>query len=67
MQATGIMSISKLIEKDATQLSPKERAALADKLWLTLAFGAEVQAAWTGEIERRIRESDVHATLGGPR
>jgi putative addiction module component (TIGR02574 family) len=57
MQSARTMSsTSKRVENDAMQLSPEERAELADKLWLSLEPAGDVGAAWTREIERRIRE-----------
>ncbi|MET0661421.1 MAG: addiction module protein [Steroidobacteraceae bacterium] len=43
------------------QLSRDERAALADKLWLSLEPQTVVDEAWSAEIERRIREIDSGA------
>jgi putative addiction module component (TIGR02574 family) len=48
-----------IVEAEAMKLTPRERAELADKLWMSAEPGAEVEAAWDAEIERRIREIDA--------
>lgn len=47
------------IKAEAMNLSPEERADLADWLWLSAAPREEVKAAWDAEIERRIAEIDA--------
>ena len=49
---------TELIEAQAMQLSPKERADLADKLWLSVHSREDVDAAWDVEVARRIAEVD---------
>lgn len=46
------------IKREAMNLSPDERADLADWLWVSAVPRAEVQAAWDTEIARRIAEID---------
>lgn len=48
-----------VLEAQAMNLSPEERADLAEKLWLSVNSKEEVQDAWDNEIERRIREIDA--------
>lgn len=52
---------AKQIERDAMELSRDERAALADKLWLSLEPQSAIDEAWSAEIQRRIREIDSGA------
>lgn len=40
------------------QLTPRERADLADKLWLSVHSKEDVDAAWDAEIARRIEQID---------
>jgi putative addiction module component (TIGR02574 family) len=47
---------AKQLETEAMKLSPEERAQLADKLWLSLEEQSNVDAAWSKEIEHRIRQ-----------
>ena len=47
---------AKQIESEAMKLSREERADLADKLWLSVDDQIAVDAAWSLEIERRLRE-----------
>lgn len=43
----------------AMQLTPTERADLADRLWLSVNSREEVDAAWEAEIQRRVAELDA--------
>ena len=43
---------------EAVRLSAKERADLADKLWMSVDTPEAVAAAWDAEIERRIAQID---------
>lgn len=47
-----------LIEAEAMKLTPRQRADLADKLWLSVHSKEEVDAAWDAEIARRIQQVD---------
>ena len=47
------------IKAEAMNLSPDERADLADWLWVSATPRAEVAAAWDAEIARRIAEIDA--------
>ncbi len=47
------------IEAQAMQLSPQERADLADRLWWSVESKEEVDAAWDAEIARRIAQLDA--------
>ncbi|MBL8475121.1 MAG: addiction module protein [Methyloversatilis sp.] len=47
------------IEAEALQLSPEDRAALADHLLASLATEREVEDAWAVEIERRVIEVEA--------
>ena len=51
---------SKTLQAAALSLPPDERAALAEKLLLSLdeASGAELEQAWLSEAARRARELD---------
>ena len=44
----------KRIAAEAMQLSPKERADLADKLWISVDTPEAVAAAWDAEVARRV-------------
>ena len=46
------------LKEEAMNLSPDERADLADWLWVSAMPREEVQAAWDAEIARRIAEVD---------
>jgi putative addiction module component (TIGR02574 family) len=46
------------IEAQAMQLSPQERAELADRLWMSVEFNEEIDAAWNAEIARRMAQLD---------
>ena len=52
---------TELIEAQVVQLSPKERADLADKLWLIVHSREDVDAAWDVEVARRMAEVDSDA------
>ena len=43
----------------AMQLSPEQRADLADLLWASALPQAEIEAAWAAEIERRLAQVDA--------
>jgi len=43
---------------EAMRLSAKERADLADKLWISVDTPEAVAAAWDTEVERRIAQID---------
>lgn len=47
------------IKQEAMNLSPEERADLADWLWVSATPREEVEAAWDAEIARRIAEIDA--------
>ena len=44
------------LEEEALNLSPEERALLADHLLASLGPPREVEAAWAEEAERRLAE-----------
>jgi len=44
------------VQAQALQLSPEERAQLADRLLASLFEDREVEDAWAAEVERRIEE-----------
>lgn len=46
------------VAAEAMQLSAKERADLADKLWASVDTPEAVAAAWDAEIARRIAQID---------
>jgi putative addiction module component (TIGR02574 family) len=54
------------IEAEAMKLSPRERADLADKLWMSVHSQEEVDLAWEVEIARRLEELDAGRTQGIP-
>lgn len=54
------------IAAKAMQLSPKERADLADKLWISVDTPEAVAAAWDEEIARRIDDFEAGRTKGVP-
>lgn len=45
-----------ILEAQAIQLTPGERAALAQRLLESLDHDAELEEAWAVEVERRIAE-----------
>lgn len=47
-----------ILEAEAMQLTPGERADLADKLWLSVHSKEDVDSAWDAEIARRIEQID---------
>jgi putative addiction module component (TIGR02574 family) len=49
------------LEAQALQLSPEDRAQLADKLLSSLAVDPVIEEAWAVEVDRRIRELDGSA------
>lgn len=44
------------VEAQAFQLSPEERAKLADRLIASLFDDQEIEDEWAAEVERRIEE-----------
>lgn len=46
------------IAAEAMQLSPQERADLADRLWISVDTPEAVAAAWDAEVARRIAQID---------
>lgn len=54
------------IEAAALQLSPDERAELAERLWASLEGGDEPDPAWEAEIRRRMQEVDSGAVQCRP-
>jgi putative addiction module component (TIGR02574 family) len=44
------------VQAQALQLTPEERAQLADRLLASLFEDSEVEDAWAAEVERRIEE-----------
>jgi putative addiction module component (TIGR02574 family) len=48
-----------VLEAEAMKLSPEERARLADRLIASLSEDAEIEEAWTAEVERRIAEIEA--------
>lgn len=49
------------VEALAMQLSPQERADLADRLWMSVNEG-ELDPVWHAEIERRVADDDAGRT-----
>ena len=47
------------LKAEALKLPPRDRADLADWLWVSATPRAEVEAAWDAEIARRIAEIDT--------
>ena len=45
-----------MVEAQALQLSPEERAQLADRLITSLFDDHEIEDAWAAEVEHRIEE-----------
>lgn len=45
-----------IVEAQALQLSPEERARLADRLIASLTGDDEIEEAWAAEVERRVQE-----------
>ena len=61
--------MSSTLEKltaEAMKLSPRERADLADLLWVSADPVAEVDAAWEAEIQRRIADLEAGRTEAIP-
>lgn len=44
------------LQAQALQLSPEERAQLADRLITSLFEDHDIEAAWEAEVERRVAE-----------
>jgi putative addiction module component (TIGR02574 family) len=49
----------KIVEAQALELTPEERAQLADRLIASLFDGQEIEEAWATEVERRIAEVEA--------
>lgn len=49
------------LETEALKLTPGERAALAQRLWASLAVDPEIEEAWAVEVERRIADVESGA------
>ena len=49
----------KEIVSEAMKLPPRERADLADRLWISVDTPEAVAAAWDAEIERRAAQLDA--------
>lgn len=49
----------KEIVSEAMKLPPRERADLADRLWISVDTPQAVAAAWDAEIERRVAQLDA--------
>ncbi len=45
-----------IVEAQAFQLSPEERAQLADRLIASLFDDQQIEEEWAAEVERRIEE-----------
>jgi putative addiction module component (TIGR02574 family) len=61
--------MSSTLEKltaEAMKLSPRQRADLADLLWVSAGALAEVDAAWEAEIQRRIADLEAGRTEAIP-
>ena len=54
------------IEVQALQLSPEDRAQLADTLLASLSSDAELEEAWSAEAERRLAELESGSVVGIP-
>jgi len=54
------------IEVQALQLSPEDRAQLADILLASLSSDAELEEAWSAEAERRLAELESGSVVGIP-
>jgi len=48
-----------VLEAQAMKLTAEERARLADRLIASLTENAEIEEAWTTEVERRIAEIEA--------
>lgn len=48
-----------ILEAEALKLTLKERARLADRLIASFSEDAEIEEAWTTEVERRIAEIEA--------
>ena len=59
------MSIADL-EAQALQLSPEDRAHLADTLLASLSSETEMEEAWSAEAERRLAELENGSVIGIP-
>ena len=47
-------AILEAIEAEALKLMPEERIRLADHLLASVSGGADIEEAWSAEVERRI-------------
>lgn len=48
-----------IVEAQAFQLSPEERAQLADRLIASLFGNQQIEEEWASEVERRIEEIEA--------
>jgi putative addiction module component (TIGR02574 family) len=48
-----------IVEAQAFQLSPEERARLADRLIASLFGDQQIEEEWASEVERRIEEIET--------
>jgi len=48
-----------IVEAQAFQLSPEERAKLADRLIASLFDDQQIEEEWAAEVERRIEEIEA--------
>jgi putative addiction module component (TIGR02574 family) len=62
MMSTSIADI----ELQALQLSPEDRAHLADRLLASLRDDGEIEDAWSVEAERRLAELEGGSVSGIP-
>lgn len=54
------------VEAQALQLSPEDRAQLADTLLASLSPGVEIESAWSDEAKRRLAELESGSMVGIP-
>ncbi len=55
-----------VVEAEAMKLSPRDRADLADRLWLSVNSREEIESAWNAEIERRVADMEAGRTKAIP-
>jgi putative addiction module component (TIGR02574 family) len=55
-----------LLEAEALQLAPAERARLVERLIASLDVDPEVEEAWAAEVERRLAEFESGTALPLP-
>jgi putative addiction module component (TIGR02574 family) len=66
LQATIMPLTLEQIRDEAMKLSPKERADLADLLWVSVEPSTDIETAWDAEIERRIADFEGGRTQAIP-